>query len=186
MCDKTETPSTVRLQADGVSISKSRKLLVNDVSLRVDAGELVGLIGPNGAGKSTLLATLAGVDKPDSGSIDLDGLALQQYSATERSIKVGWLEQSGTVQWPITVERLVMLGRIPHLPPWSDATETDRVAVRRALTLADCEHLKDQSVTTLSGGERSRALMARALAAEPTLLFADEPVSALDLGHLCF
>ena len=172
-----------RLSASTISISKAKRLLVNEVSLTVDPGELVGLIGPNGAGKSTLLAALAGVDQPDSGDIILDGRPIQHSSNKERARTIGWLEQTGTVNWPITVERLVMLGRIPHLPAWSEATATDRHAVEQALTLADCLTLRHQPVTTLSGGERARALLARALAAEPTLLYADEPVSSLDLGH---
>jgi iron complex transport system ATP-binding protein len=166
-----------------LNIIKSDRLLVKDVSMDVTGGELIGLIGPNGAGKSTLLSLLAGIDKPDSGSIALDGQTLLDIPLNERAIKIGWLEQLGTVHWPVTVERLVMLGRIPHLPSWGNPSDADLNAVERAITVADCSSIRKQVVTTLSGGERSRVLLARALAAEPTMLFADEPVSALDLGH---
>ena len=175
--------AALRLSAAGLNIIKSTRLLVKDVSIDVGCGELIGLIGPNGAGKSTLLSLLAGIDKPSSGSIQLDGQALLDIPLKERAAKIGWLEQLGTVHWPVTVERLVMLGRIPHLPSWGQPTDTDIAAVERAITVADCSSIRKQVVTTLSGGERSRALLARALAAEPTMLFADEPVSALDLGH---
>ena len=173
----------IRLTASGLSIVKSERLLVNDVSMQVAHGELVGLIGPNGAGKSTLLSMLAGIEKPSSGSIMLDDEALSDIPIKERAAKIGWLEQLGTVHWPVTVERLVMLGRIPHLPTWGTPNDHDINAVEHAISVADCSSIRTQVVTTLSGGERSRVLLARALAAEPSMLFADEPVSALDLGH---
>lgn len=173
----------LRLEAHSIHIHKADVHIVKGVSLEVASGELVGLIGPNGAGKSTLLTALAGIDQPEGGTIQVDGFHLNQYSARDRARRIGWLEQFGTVQWPVSVERLVMLGRIPHLPAWSQATEKDQLAVEQALHKADCLSLRARAVTTLSGGERSRVLLARALAAEPTLLFADEPVSSLDLGH---
>jgi iron complex transport system ATP-binding protein len=172
-----------RLSAKGLSILKSERWLVKNVSMDVTGGELIGLIGPNGAGKSTLLSLLAGIDKPSSGSIQLDGQALLDMPLNERAAKIGWLEQLGTVHWPVSVERLVMLGRIPHLPSWGKPTDADLHAVEHAIAVADCASIRKQVVTTLSGGERSRVLLARALAAEPSMLFADEPVSALDLGH---
>lgn len=171
------------LTATHVDIKKSDKYLVKNVSIDVDKGELIGLIGPNGAGKSTLLGALAGIDEPTSGTIRLGDKALKDIPLRERATRIGWLEQLGTVHWPVSVERLVMLGRIPHLPAWGKPTQEDLEAVEHALIVADCLTIRHQIVTTLSGGERSRALLARALAAEPTLLFADEPVSALDLGH---
>jgi len=172
-----------RLTACSLIIRKSRKLIIDDVSMHVNAGELVGLIGPNGAGKSTLLAALAGIEKYDSGIITIDAQNLTSINARQRALKIAWLEQLGSVHWPITVERLVMLGRIPHLPAWSQATDADQFAVDKAMLQADCDSLRNRKVTTLSGGERARVLLARALASEPDLLFADEPVSALDLGH---
>ena len=175
--------NTERLLASDISVVKSGRTLLDKVSLNASGGELVGLIGPNGAGKSTLLSVLAGIDSPDQGLVQIDKQAIRKLSASKRAKTIGWLEQTGTVHWPISVERLVMLGRIPHLQAWTVATERDQQAVERALELADCLSFRTQSITTLSGGERSRALLARALAAEPDLLFADEPVSALDLGH---
>ena len=173
----------IRLTAISLTISKSRKRIIDDVSLHVNAGELVGLIGPNGAGKSTLLASLAGIENYDSGKITIDGQNLASIKTKQRALKIAWLEQLGSVHWPVTVERLVMLGRIPHLPAWSRATDADQVAVDKAMVQADCDALRRRKVTTLSGGERARVLLARALATEPDLLFADEPVSAQDLGH---
>ena len=171
------------LTATAIDIKKSDKHLVKNVSIDVAQGELIGLIGPNGAGKSTLLAALAGVDDPSAGTIYLGDEAIKDIPIKERATRIGWLEQLGTVHWPVSVERLIMLGRIRHLPSWGKPRQEDIDAVEHATTVADCQSIRLQIVTTVSGGERSRALLARALAAEPTLLFADEPVSALDLGH---
>ncbi len=175
--------NTERLSASSISVTKSGRSLLDAVSLQVSRGELIGLIGPNGAGKSTLLSVLAGIDKPDGGHVSVDGQSLDSIGGSVRARKLGWLEQLSSVHWPVSVERLVMLGRIPHLPAWSKASAGDQEAVENALTLADCLSIRHQSVTTLSGGERSRALLARVLAGEPELVFADEPVSALDLSH---
>jgi len=172
-----------RLSASLVNIHKDETHIVKDVSLSVNANELVGLIGPNGAGKSTLLSALCGIDDIASGSISLDGSELRRLSIKEKASRMGWVEQQGSVHWPVSVERLVMLGRIPHLPAWGKPQDSDIEAVESAMLAADVLYLRNQVVTTLSGGEKSRALLARALAAQPTLLFADEPVSALDLGH---
>ncbi|NND91434.1 MAG: ABC transporter ATP-binding protein [Granulosicoccus sp.] len=171
------------MQATTVSISRATRRLVARVSLDVYAGELVGLIGPNGAGKSTLLAALAGVDQDIHGTIELDGQHLHTFSAYERALKISWVEQQGAIHWPVTVERLVMLGRIPHLPAWGRVSDQDREAVENALRVCDCNALRQRRVTTLSGGERARVLLARALVAEPELLCADEPIATLDLGH---
>ncbi|MFK7856963.1 MAG: ABC transporter ATP-binding protein [Granulosicoccus sp.] len=180
---RNEIESEHRLSARSLTINKARNRIIDNVSLHVDAGELVGLIGPNGAGKSTLLAALAGIEKPAAGTITIDQKNLRTIPAGKRAEHIAWLEQLGSVHWPVTVERLVMLGRIPHLAAWSRATSTDQQAVEKAMLDAGCELLSNRQVTTLSGGERARVLLARALATEPDLLFADEPVSALDLGH---
>lgn len=180
---KNKLDSRQRLSAHSLTISKARNRIVDNVSLYVNAGELVGLIGPNGAGKSTLLAALAGIDKPDAGTIMIDHTNLSAIPVSKRAEHIAWLEQLGSVHWPVSVERLVMLGRIPHLAAWSRATDADQRAVEKAMLDAGCESLRNRQVTTLSGGERASVLLARALATEPDLLFADEPVSALDLGH---
>jgi len=161
--------SKQRLSASLVNIRKGETHIVKDVSLSVNANELVGLIGPNGAGKSTLLSALSGIESIDSGSISLDNTELRRLSLKERASCMGWVEQQGAVHWPVSVERLVMLGRIPHLPAWGKPQDSDEDAVESAMRAADVHYLKNQVVTTLSGGEKSRALLARALAAQPTL-----------------
>lgn len=175
--------NSVRVMVDQLVVRRGDATLIDNFSFHLNAGEVLGLIGPNGAGKSTLLSCIAGIDPVTSGSIEIDGRSLNAFSGSERARTIGWVEQLGSVHWPLTVERLIMLGRIPHLPSWGKVSEADYQAVATAMLQADCLDLRTRRVPTLSGGERTRVLLARALAAEPTLLFADEPVSTLDLKH---
>jgi len=173
----------VLLQSRDVSLRRSDRTLVNNVSLQIAEGELVGLVGPNGAGKSTLLNLLAALVPADSGVVELDGQNIKKMPIGKRSQLLAWVAQSGPVNWPLSVERIVALGRRPHLSSWQRLSAKDREAVENAIAATDCEALRHQDATTLSGGERTRMLLARALAAEPRVLLADEPIAALDLKH---
>jgi len=171
------------LRCDDVSFIRAGRALVDKVSLELSAGELVGLVGPNGAGKSTLLNLLAGLAATDAGSVTLDNKNINKINARQKSQLLAWVAQSGPVNWPLTVERIIALGRRPHLSTWQRLSKADEQAIEYAIAATDCEALRQQDATTLSGGERTRMLLARALAAEPTVLLADEPIAALDLRH---
>lgn len=173
----------MQLTAQGVSLIRSGQALVSDVDLTVQPGELVGLIGPNGAGKSTLLNILGGLLQCDQGEIHLGQTPLSQVGKQSRAKTIGFVEQSGPVNWPLSVERVVSLGRRPHLGAWQSLSEEDHLAIESALSATDLVHLRMQEATTLSGGERTRMMLARALSAEPTILLTDEPIATLDLGH---
>ena len=171
------------LSSKAVSLFRGGKRLVDNVSLQLQGNELVGLIGPNGAGKSTLLQLLAGLIKHDAGEVLFNERNINAVSLQERSRSLAWVEQNGTVNWPLTVERIISLGRRPHLRTWQHLTADDTEAIEQAIIDTGCTAIRHQTATTLSGGERTRMLLARALAAQPQVLLADEPVAALDLKH---
>jgi iron complex transport system ATP-binding protein len=171
------------LAAKDVSVAFNGHAVVDRVTLSVAGGELVGLIGPNGAGKTTLIRALAGVLAPSRGAVTFDGRPLAAVPRRALARRLAYMAQGADCHWPLTVERVVALGRLPHLAPWQRPGEDDRRAIAEALDAADMRAFTDRRATSLSAGERARALLARALAVEPEALLADEPVAALDPGH---
>lgn len=172
----------VTIVARDLSVTLGRRQVLDGVSATLGSGALVGVIGPNGAGKSTLLRALLGL-VPAGGSIEIDGVPSAALDFRERARRIAYLPQGQQVHWPLDAARLVALGRLPHLAPMSRIGAEDAGAVKRAMARADVADLAHRDVTTLSGGERARVLIARALAVEAPALLVDEPLAALDPGH---
>ncbi|WP_150290608.1 ABC transporter ATP-binding protein [Sphingobium estronivorans] len=173
----------VTIRAQGLAVRLGRHPAVSGVDLDLGPGQLVGIIGPNGAGKSTLIRAMLGLAKRESGTVLIDGLDSERLSRRAIARRVAYLPQGQTLHWPLAVERLVALGRMPHLGPLSRLSAQDEAQVDAALKRADVLHLKGRVATELSGGERARVLLARALAVGAPALIADEPLAALDPGH---
>jgi iron complex transport system ATP-binding protein len=173
----------MRLAADNVTVRRGGREILSGASLAAGAGEFIAVIGPNGAGKSTLLSALAGLVRPDAGTVTLDGTPLAALAPRALAARRAWLPQNPHVEWPISVERLVALGLTPRLPASGGLPRAFAPAIARVLDLCDLAQRRGQAATTLSGGELARAMLARALVGDPELLIVDEPIAGLDPRH---
>lgn len=171
------------LAGRNVTVLAAGRPIVREADIELRPGEIVGLIGPNGAGKSSLLKAVLGLRARVSGAVLLDGEAFETVPPRERARRVAYLAQEGRVEWRLTARDVVALGRRPHQPSFGGPTRACRGAVARALAAVEAADLADRPVSVLSGGERARVLLARALAVEAPLLLADEPTAALDPYH---
>jgi iron complex transport system ATP-binding protein len=173
---------SVVLRADDLDVSLGMRRVVEGARVKLRRGELAILVGPNGAGKTTLIRALAGL-LPPQGKITLGDRPLSSYPPQERARRIAYLPQGNTFHWPMPVEAIVALGRYPHGDPFATPTEEDRSAVREALAATATTAFSKRPVTTLSGGERARVALARALATQAQVLLADEPTVSLDPRH---
>lgn len=169
--------------ADSLIWGVKRRTIVSDVSFTVARGETLGLIGPNGSGKSSLLRLLAGLKRPMSGRVEIDGQDIAQVPRKALSRQVAFVQQSAATDTNVTVADVVRLGRTPHRSALAGWSEGDEAAVAGALDRVDMATRKMQAWQTLSGGERQRVHIARALAQTPQVLFLDEPTNHLDIHH---
>lgn len=170
------------LQLQQVSLQLGGRTLLDHISLAIEPGQLIGLIGPNGAGKSSLLKAIAHL-LPYQGHILLDGQPLAALDANQRALRLAYLAQGDDSSWPLRLYDYVALGRLPHRRRWGRPGREDRQAIAHALDATALVALAERRIDSLSGGERARARLARALAVDSRLLLADEPVAALDPYH---
>lgn len=182
--DSTGSPPE-GLQIIGITAGyESNNKVLSNIDLVVDKGRVMVLAGPNGCGKSTLIKVVARQLKPESGRVLLDGAEIHSISRDIYARSVAYVPQSIDFSNQLTVEELVSLGRNPHQAWWSwSENQQDREAVEQALTRAGLTALANRPFTNLSGGEQKRALIAVALAQEPSYILMDEPIAHLDFKH---
>ena len=171
------TTDDLAVAVQGVTASYGRRVALDDVSLTVRTGSLLAVIGPNGASKSTLLKLIAGLIRPRSGSLTVLG---GPPGSAARS--VAYLPQAEAVDWdfPVTVGEVVMMGRYARLGFGRQPAAVDRERVAAALETVGMADAVDRQIGALSGGQRRRVFLARAIAAEPELYLLDEPVTGVD------
>ncbi|WP_436894388.1 ABC transporter ATP-binding protein [Klebsiella pneumoniae] len=169
--------------AENITWKAGKKVIVNNVSLRVPRGETVGLLGPNGCGKSSLLRVLAGLRRPDEGRVTLDGQDIARMAKKQLARRVAFVEQHGMTEANMRVRDVVRLGRIPHHSPFSNWSAQDDEAIAAALQRVAMLEKSEQGWLSLSGGERQRVHIARALAQSPSEILLDEPTNHLDIHH---
>lgn len=165
------------LSVQNLSVTLRNRPVLQNISFEIKPGEFVGLLGPNGTGKTSLMRAALGLVAATGHS------SLAEMSASERAKAVSWIPQSREIAWPIPVEKLVALGRLPHLPQGLRLPATDQALVDQAITRMGLDPFRQRAASRLSGGEQARALIARALAQDTPLLMADEPAAGLDPAH---
>ena len=171
------------LRADDVSFGYGGRQVLRGVSLSVPRGAVLGVLGPNGSGKTTLLRCLMGYLQPQTGHVRLQGRDVARWPRRDFARQVAVVPQEMPIDFPLSVEELVLIGRVPHLPARGLGFESarDRAAAAAALEACGLGALRTRPLHQLSGGELRRAFIARALAQETPFLLLDEPTSALDL-----
>jgi len=171
------------IATDGLGIGYGQKQVGHDITLRLAEGEILCLLGPNGSGKSTLLKTLLGLLPAHAGSVDVLGRPLAQWPRRELARQLGYVPQAHSGEFPFTVEEIVLMGRTAHMPRYAVPGAEDRRIAHESLDTLGIRALAPEPFTHISGGERQLALIARALAQQPSILIMDEPTASLDFGN---
>ena len=171
------------IELDDIALSYGSRRILDGVSLRVGRGELIGVVGRNGAGKTTLVRIALGLAKPDRGAARIDDADLSTLEPLAIAHRVAAMAQDEPLQFPLSVKECVLLGRVSHLPAHGFETDVDVSAAADAMREVGVLGLAERLLSTLSGGERRRVLLARALAQGTTSLVLDEPAANLDLAY---
>ncbi|MGX7420261.1 ABC transporter ATP-binding protein [Carnobacterium gallinarum] len=171
------------LDVQNLSIKLGKKQIIQDLSLSMNTNQFVGIIGANGSGKSTLLKSIYKSLKPESGTIYYNKLDILDSSAKIVSQKLGVVSQFNELSFDLTVFQMVLLGRTPHKKLLESDTAEDLAIVERALAEMNLTTYRDESFLALSGGEKQRVILARALTQQPEFLILDEPTNHLDIRY---
>ncbi len=165
-----------------ISFKYADKIVIDDISLSLEAGKFYGIIGPNGSGKTTLLDLMTRHRMPVAGEVFYNGKALASFSKKKLSREIALVPQNFYINFPFTVREIVMMGRYPHIPRFAAPAATDLNVLHDAMQLTDINAFANRYITELSGGERQRVVFARALAQDTPVLILDEATSNLDIN----
>ena len=171
----------MKMNVKKLSFAYRQKRILHKLNIEIEEGKLTSIIGPNGVGKSTLIKCMSNLYNVESGVIYLDNDLLTEKDPQELAKILGYVPQKENTNFSITVYEMILLGRRPYIN-WK-VSNKDKEIVDYLLRRMDIKDLAERDVTTLSGGERQKVAIARALAQEPDILMLDEPTSSLDLNH---
>lgn len=171
----------MRLEASGLGYAYGDYTVFSDLDFHVDTGETVTVLGPNGTGKTTLIRTLCGVMPPRTGTVRLDGVPLDDIEPRELAKSIGYIPQNQSSMGYTSVFNSVLIGRRPYAQLNYSRTDVEETA--RAMEVMGVTDLADRRITNISGGQRQKVQIARAIAQNPRIYFMDEPTSALDLHN---
>lgn len=173
----------IKLETKGITYSIDGKVIIDGIDISVKEGEFVGIVGPNGCGKSTLLKNIYKVFTPESGAAFIDGEDLSKLSNRKTAKKMSVMQQENIVDFDMTVYDMVMLGRFAHQKLFSGSSEEDRIIVNEYIKEVGLSGYENRHFLSLSGGEKQRTLLARALSQKASLILLDEPTNHLDIGY---
>lgn len=159
------------------------KKIIDNFSITVEPGRFYGIIGPNGSGKTTILDLLCKLRRPQRGEVLYRGKSISRYSKKQLAREIALVPQNFYINFPFTVEQVVMMGRYPHMPRFSAPSARDRSAVKDIMVQTEIGRFSGRFITELSGGERQRVIFARALAQDTPVLILDEATSNLDINY---
>lgn len=173
----------MKLEVDNIQFYYEARKVLDEISFKADEGEFIGLIGPNGSGKTTLLRIIDGILKPIVGSVYIDCRRISELDPREIAREIAVVPQIADLSFDLKVFDIVMMGRYPYLDGISLEGEVDEEKVRFWMKVTNTLHLAERSIKEISGGERQRVFITRALAQEPRILLLDEPTSNLDICY---
>jgi iron complex transport system ATP-binding protein len=157
--------------------------VIDNASITIERGDLVGLLGPNGSGKTTMLKLIGGMLRPTQGSVEFERRRLADWPRREVARRIAYVPQETHAPFDFSVLEIVLMGRFPHLGPFALEGPEDLAVAERALEATATSAFSSRLFHTLSGGEKQRVVIASALAQAPELLLLDEPTASLDVGH---
>jgi iron complex transport system ATP-binding protein len=173
----------MKVEVRSLRVALGARQVLSGLDFSADPGEVTAVIGPNGAGKTTLLRAITGLLQATAGTIAIDGRPVPDWQPQALARALAYLPQERVVHWALSARAVVALGRLPHQPMGASESKADAEAIAMALDAVDATHLAERPVLEMSGGERARILVARALAQQPRVLLADEPAAGLDPAH---